>query len=156
VYELFEELEHRRELRYWRQGRSLPYGEGVSLWALSEMVKAQAGVLEDDDDTAVADKLAAAVREVVPEDEAHWVVSASRPLRGREGSGGRFGARREEAFTAWRRFFEGLAERHPLVLVFEDLHWADDTLLDFVEHVVDWATDLPILVLCTARPELFE
>ena len=64
--------------------------------------------------------------------------------------------RRTEAFAAWRRFFEALAERRPLVLVFEDLHWADDNLLDFVDHLVDWATQSPILVIATARPELLE
>ena len=60
---------------------------------------------------------------------------------------------RDEAFAAWRRFFEELAEERPLVLVFEDLHWADDHLLDFVDHLVDWATGVPLLVVCTARPE---
>src|SRR5207302_4255771 len=64
--------------------------------------------------------------------------------------------RRGEAFTAWRRFFEALAERRPLVLVFEDLHWADEGLLDFVDHVVDWASGVPILVIGSARPELLE
>ena len=61
---------------------------------------------------------------------------------------------RDEAFAAWRRYFEELAEERPLVLVFEDLHWADDHLLDFVDHLVDWATGVPLLVVCTARPEL--
>jgi tetratricopeptide (TPR) repeat protein len=62
--------------------------------------------------------------------------------------------RRPEAFAAWRRFFEAMAEERPLVLVFEDLHWADEGLLDFVDHLVDWAGGVPILVVCTARPEL--
>jgi hypothetical protein len=61
---------------------------------------------------------------------------------------------RDEAFAAWRRFFEGLAEERPLVLVFEDLHWADEDLLDFVDHLVEWATGVPLLVVATARPEL--
>ena len=64
--------------------------------------------------------------------------------------------RRDEAFAAWRRFFEALAERRPLVLVFEDIHWADDGLLDFIEHLVDWVRGVPMLVLCTARLELLE
>src|SRR5205814_661636 len=63
---------------------------------------------------------------------------------------------REESFAAWRRFFEALAERHPLVLVFEDVQWADDGLLDFVDHLADWARDVPMLILCTARLELLE
>ena len=65
------------------------------------------------------------------------------------------GDRRAEAFAAWRRFFEALAERGPLVLVFEDLHWADEGLLDFVDHLVD-GRGVPLLVVCTARPELLE
>ena len=64
--------------------------------------------------------------------------------------------RREEAFTAWRRFFEALGELGPLVLVFEDLHWADVGLLDFLDHLADWATLMPLVLLCTARPELLE
>ncbi|MDQ2982245.1 MAG: hypothetical protein M3R26_07990, partial [Actinomycetota bacterium] len=59
-------------------------------------------------------------------------------------------------FVAWRRFFEALAERHPLVLIFEDVHWADDGLLDFIEHLVDWVRGVPMLILCTARLELLE
>src|SRR5205085_368830 len=61
-----------------------------------------------------------------------------------------------ESFYAWRRFFEELADTRPAVLVFEDLHWADDDLLDFVDHLVDWTTDVPLLCVCTARPELLE
>ncbi|HEY3522311.1 MAG TPA: AAA family ATPase [Candidatus Limnocylindrales bacterium] len=156
VYELFSALEVEDELRYWRQGRSLPYGEGVSFWALGEMVKAQAGILDGDEATDAAAKLAAAVDEVIPSDEAAWVASALRPLVGLETADETGTRRREEAFAAWRRFFEGMAERRPLILVFEDLHWADDGLLDFVDHLVDWASGVPILVVCTARPELLE
>jgi tetratricopeptide (TPR) repeat protein len=61
---------------------------------------------------------------------------------------------RGEAFAAWRRYFESLAERRPLVLVFEDLHWADDGLLDFVDYLADWGSGVPLLLLGTARPEL--
>ena len=63
---------------------------------------------------------------------------------------------REEAFTAWRRFLEAVAAHRPCVLVIEDLHWADGALLEFVEHLVDWSMPVPLFLLCTARPELFE
>ena len=86
--------------------------------------------------------------------DAEWLESHLRPLVGLEATGDTGGDRRDEAFAAWRRFFEALAEKRPLVLVFEDLHWADDALLDFVDYLVDWATGVPILVLGTARPEL--
>ena len=151
VGELFQSIEQGGVLTYWRQGRSLPYGEGVSYWALAEMVKAQAGILETDDDADVDGKLERTVKQLVEED-ADWVLSHVRVL---VGQGERAGAQ-EEAFAAWRRFFEALAEQHPLVLVFEDIQWADEGLLDFVEHLADWVTDVPILILCTARRELLE
>ena len=142
---------------YWRQGRSLPYGEGVSFWALGEMVKAQAGILESDESEAAADKLQSSVAAVVGDEvEVSWVVEHLRPLVGLGGPAQDAADRRREAFGAWRRFFEALAEQRPLVLVFEDLHWADEGLLDFVDHLVDWASGVPILVVCTARPELLE
>ena len=65
-------------------------------------------------------------------------------------------ASREENFTAWVRFFEGVAIQRPTVLVFEDLHWADEALLAFLEYLTTSLTDVPLLVVGTARPELFE
>ena len=88
--------------------------------------------------------------------EAQWVEGELRPLAGLPGDGEPALDRRNEAFAAWRRFFEALAERHPLVLVFEDLHWADDGLLDFIDALVEWIGGVPLLVLATARPELLE
>jgi class 3 adenylate cyclase/tetratricopeptide (TPR) repeat protein len=141
----------------WRQGRSLPYGEGVAFWALAEMVKAQAGILETDSAEVAETKLRETVSDLVPEaSEARWVEMQLRRLVGVSTEDERGGDRRDESFAAWRRFFEALAEKQPAVLVFEDLHWADDNLLDFVDHLVDWATDSPLLVLGTARPELLE
>jgi class 3 adenylate cyclase/tetratricopeptide (TPR) repeat protein len=156
VYELFSEIERQAELRYWRQGRSLPYGQGVSFWSFGEMVKAQAGILEGDDGAVAAAKLQDAVRDVIPEAEAGWVEARLRPLVGLEADSEGAAEKREESFTAWRRFLEGLADRRTLVLVFEDIHWADDGLLDFIDHVIDWASGVPILVVCTTRPELFD
>jgi class 3 adenylate cyclase len=157
VQELFQIIEQTPELITWRQGRSLPYGEGVALWALGEMVKAQAGILESDRADEASAKLSAAVRDLVSDEpEARWVERHLRPLAGiREGiSVGE--ASLEEAFTAWRRFLESLAESRPAVLVFEDLHWADDTLLDFVDSLADRVVGVPLLVVCSTRPELLE
>src|SRR5919205_1872485 len=118
------------------------------------MVKAEAGILETDPPEETARKLRESVaRLVADESEATWLETQLGPLVGLAADEG--GAdRRGEAFAAWRRFFEGLGEDRPLVLVFEDLHWADDGLLDFVDHLVDWLTDVPVLVVGTARPEL--
>ncbi|MDQ3992521.1 MAG: AAA family ATPase, partial [Actinomycetota bacterium] len=154
VQELAAFVDAELELTAWRQGRSLPYGEGVSFWALGEMVKAQCGILETDHEYDAVAKLRRTVAEFVPQAEAGWVETELRLLVGQADETSASTDRREEAFAAWRRFFESLAEARPLVLVFEDLHWADDGLLDFVDHLVDWATDVPLLVVCTARPEL--
>src|ERR671925_2345440 len=155
VYELFAEIDTRPELIYWRQGRCLPYGDGVAFWALGEILKAHAGILEGEAEERSAEKLRAVVEEAVPDhDEAAWVLRELKPLVGLS-DGEEAGAdRRTESFAAWRRFFEGLAELDPLVIVVEDLHWADAGLLDFVDHLIDWATGVPILVVATARPEL--
>jgi class 3 adenylate cyclase/tetratricopeptide (TPR) repeat protein len=154
VFELMQVVDDHPELIVWRQGRSLPYGGGVSFWSLSEMVKAQAGILDGDSGEVAAAKLAHAVKEAVSED-ADWVLRHLRPLAGLEAEDSAE-AQRLERFAAWRRFFESLAERSPVVLVFEDLHWADDGLLDFVDHLAEWATGVPLLLVGTARPELLE
>jgi class 3 adenylate cyclase/tetratricopeptide (TPR) repeat protein len=157
VHELLHVVEHGGVLTYWRRGRSLPYGEAVPLWALSEIVKAQAGILESDSSEDVERKLRDAVARVVPDSrDATWVETHLRPLAGLIPQDEAGGDRRSEAFAAWRRFFEGMAEQRPLVLVFEDLHWADDELLDFVDYMVEWATGVPILIVATSRPELLE
>jgi class 3 adenylate cyclase len=157
VYELRETIEHGGVPTYWRQGRSLPYGEGVTFWALAEMVKAQAGILETDSPEQAGSRLEEAVRLLLPDPrEAQRVATHLRPLVGLAGEEGLGDDRRNESFAAWRRFFEAMAEQRPLVLVFEDLHWADDNLLAFIDHLVDWATGVPLLVVCTTRPELLD
>jgi class 3 adenylate cyclase/tetratricopeptide (TPR) repeat protein len=157
VGELAEHIRSGEELVYWRQGRSLPYGEGVSFWSLAEMVKAQAGMLESDDEENARARIAEAVADLLGDDpDADWVEERLLALVGGGGETDLTADRRDDSFAAWRRFFEAMAERRPLVLVFEDLHWADDGLLDFVDHLVDWAGAVPLLVLGTARPELLE
>jgi class 3 adenylate cyclase/tetratricopeptide (TPR) repeat protein len=150
VAELGAYIEARPDLVTWRQGRCLPYGEGITFWALGEIVKAHAGVLESDAPEVAATKLDA----VLPEgDERAWFRQRLLPLLGIEASSS---AEHEELFTAWRRFLEQIAEGDPTVLVFEDLHWADDAMLSFLEHLADRAEGVPLLVIGTARPELFE
>jgi class 3 adenylate cyclase len=155
VFELSQIAEADPELISWRQGRSLPYGERVSFWALAEMIKAQAGILEDDAPGEARAKLAAMAADMlggVPETE--WVTRHLGSLAGLGGDGAPAGGHRGEVFAAWRQFVEALAEARPLVLVFEDLHWADDGLLDFVDYLAGWAGPVPLLVVGTARPEL--
>jgi class 3 adenylate cyclase/tetratricopeptide (TPR) repeat protein len=155
VYELLDVVEDYPGgiLIYWRQGRCLPYGEGVAFWAFGEMVKAQAGILETDSSDDAQRKLGEMTRDLCEEDAA-WVERSLRPLVGLAGEGTH--ESREQAFAAWRRLVEAMADRRPTVLVFEDLHWADEGLLDFIDHLVDWSTGIPLLCVCTARPELLE
>jgi class 3 adenylate cyclase len=152
VWELFQRVDANPEFVTWRQGRSLPYGEGVSFWALAEMVKAQAGILESDSVAEAAQKLEAAIARLDVQGNEDWLLRHLRPLVGLESDAPPADA--AEAFGAWRRVFEALAEQQSLVLVFEDLHWADEGLLDFVDELVDTAIGAPLLVLGTARPEL--
>jgi class 3 adenylate cyclase/tetratricopeptide (TPR) repeat protein len=155
VLELFLSVRKATDFISWRQGRSLPYGGGVSFWALGEMVKNHAGVLESDPVEMAAEKLRQALEELFEDPrELERVERSLRPLVGLAAEEARGG--RDAAFASWRRFFVALAERRPLVLVFDDLHWADDGLLDFVEELVQRAGRVPLLVVCTARPELVE
>jgi predicted ATPase/class 3 adenylate cyclase len=151
VAELFAYIDAKPEIIRWRQGRCLAYGEGIAFWALGEIVKAEAGVLESDSAPVAAAKLDGVVSPGEPERQ--WLLQRLAPLVGIEAASA---AERQELFTAWRRFLEGLAASRPSVLVFEDLHWADGALLDFLEHLLEWSQDVPLFVLCTARPELYE
>src|SRR5438874_5354330 len=144
-------IDRLQDIVQWRQGRCLPYGEGITFWALGEVVKAQAGTLESDSGHVAARKLDTALSPDEP--ERNWLLQRLAPLVGVEATSP---AERQELFTAWRRFLEGLAAARPSVLVFEDLHWADEALLAFLEHLSEWAEGVPLLLLCTARPELYE
>jgi class 3 adenylate cyclase/tetratricopeptide (TPR) repeat protein len=150
VAELFGYIDARPGFVTWRQGRCLPYGEGITFWALGEIVKAHAGILESDDPATATAKLDV----VLPEgDERAWFRQRLLPLLG---IGASTSAEREELFTAWRRWLELIAEDDPTVLVFEDLHWADDALLAFLEHLAGRAEGVPLMVVGTTRPEFYE
>ena len=157
VAELLQHVEDDPDLIAWRQGRSLPYGESLSYWALGEVVKAQAGILESDPtDVAEAKLHDSVVDHMADAAEADWVEGHLRPLVGLSGESETTGDRRSEAHAAWRRFLESVAEVNPLVVIFEDLHWADEGLLDFVDYLAEWAGGVPILIVGTARPELLD
>jgi class 3 adenylate cyclase/tetratricopeptide (TPR) repeat protein len=146
-------IDGRPELVWWRQGRCPPYGEGITFWALGEVVKAQAGILESETTAEALDKLRIAVAGVVDDSvRAEWIEARLGPLVGAGPSGD--AADQAELFKAWLQFFGALAARNPLILLIEDAHWADQPMLDFLEYLVDWAIDSPILLILTARPEL--
>jgi class 3 adenylate cyclase/tetratricopeptide (TPR) repeat protein len=156
VAELAASIDDRPELVTWRQGRCLPYGDGITFWALGEIVKGQAGILESDPSSEVSAKLEAAVADLLGDpSERGWLKERLAPLVGIAGPDA-VKAERAELFAAWRRFVEAIAASHPLVLVIEDLHWADQAMLEFLEHLVERSADLPLLIVATARPELLE
>jgi predicted ATPase/class 3 adenylate cyclase len=148
VMELERFAEGLPQIVYWRRGRCLAYGN-TSYSAFADAIKAQCEIFEDDASEVAAKKAEAAARELFGDD------SVVPQLRALLGAGEVHAMSREELFEAWRRFLERLAARYPLVLVLDDIHWADEGLLDFVDHVADWAQG-PIMVVATARPELFE
>ncbi len=148
AWELAKYVEGLPQFFYWRRGRCLAYGN-LSYSALADAVKAQCEILEDDPPEVVARKVERAVVELFGDDA---VVPHIRTL---VGSGAERTLSREDLFDEWRRFLERMAARYPLVLVFEDIHWADAGLLDFIDYLADWAQG-PIFVVTLARPELLE
>src|SRR6266511_3866968 len=139
VAELWRAVEADRELIAWRQGRSTPYGEGVTFGALGEIIKAEAGILETDSPDRIYRKIAQATEYALGGDHsgAAWVSAHLRLLLGAADERSIQPARQDEAFAAWRRFLQSLAARRPLVLVVEDLHCADDALLTFIQSLLD-------------------
>jgi len=142
------------ETMRWHQGRSPAYGEGVTFWALGEMIRQRAGIMEGEDTGATRSKLAATVTEWIPDEaDRRWIEPSLRQLLGVHDGGA---IDRDELFAGWRSFFERVAQVDPTVLVFEDIQWADSGLLDFVEYMLEWSRNLPIYIVTTARPELLE
>ena len=154
VWELEKYIDGVSEAIYWHRGRSPSYGEGITFWALGEMVRRRAQLTEDDDEATTRERIAVTLDEYVEDaDERERIGPALLSLLGVEEApaGGR-----DTLFPAWRLFFERIAELGTTVLVFEDLQWADTGLLDFIDHLLDWSKGLPIMVVSLARPELFD
>jgi class 3 adenylate cyclase len=154
AWEFHKYLDGLSELIYWHHGRSVAYGEGVSFWALGEMVRMRAGILEGADEDTTRSKLGEVLRQfVIDEDERTRLEG---PLLQLLGIGDGHGRERSELFTAWRTFFERIADANSVVMVFEDLQWADVGLLDFIEEVLALSRGHPIYIITLARPELLD
>jgi class 3 adenylate cyclase/tetratricopeptide (TPR) repeat protein len=152
AWEFFKYIDGLAEVVRWHRGRCLAYGEGVAYWALAEMVRARAGIVEGEEHRDARPKLAACLAENVPDpEERAWIEPRLANLLGLEE---RTDSDRQDLFAAWRLFFERLADKNPVVLVFEDLQWADQALLAFVEYLLEWSAGQRIYVLSLARPEL--
>jgi class 3 adenylate cyclase/tetratricopeptide (TPR) repeat protein len=153
-WEFYKYFDGIAETVYWHRGRCLSYGEGVTYWALADMVRMRCRIAEDEEPASAQAKLRTTLEEHIldPEERgfleprlAHLLGLAEHKARDPQ-----------DLFAAWRLFFERLAETYPTVLAFEDMQWADASLLDFVEYLLDWSRNHPILVITLARPELLE
>jgi class 3 adenylate cyclase/predicted ATPase len=138
---------------WWHEGRSPAYGEGITFWALGEMVRGRAGLLETDDESTTRARIAETAAAHVPDDaERRWIEPALLALLGIDAGS----VASDELFAAWRTFFERMAVSDPVVMIFEDFHHADSGLIDFVDHLLEWSRNLPIYVVTLARPDLLE
>jgi class 3 adenylate cyclase/tetratricopeptide (TPR) repeat protein len=130
-------------------GSCLPYGEGITFWPVLEIVKHVTEIADDDSPAEAHEKLEAVV---AGEPDAGLVAARVAELVGLAESP----AAVEEGFWGVRHLFEALSRQQPLVVVFDDLNWAEPTLLDLVEHIADWSRDAPILLVAMARPDLLD
>ena len=128
-------------------GRALPYGEGVTYWPLAEMVKAAAGISDDDPLDEAFEKLRECCAEEAIADVLGLAAGMMEALEGERSP--------QEIAWASREVMESIADVQPLILLFEDIHWAEEPLLDLIEHLADWVR-APLLILCLARPELLD
>jgi class 3 adenylate cyclase/tetratricopeptide (TPR) repeat protein len=129
-------------------GRALPYGEGVTYWPLAEMIKAAAGITDDDPMETAREKLVECCGD---EAIAELLGLASGVMDAVEGERGQ-----PEIAWAAREFVDELADVQPLILVFEDIHWAEEPLLELIDHLAQWVRERALLIVCLARPELLD
>ncbi|HSG13966.1 MAG TPA: adenylate/guanylate cyclase domain-containing protein, partial [Gaiellaceae bacterium] len=154
AWEFYKYFDGLAENVHWHRGRCLSYGEGVTYWALADMIRMRCRIAEDDDESVARSKLESTLSEVLPDAEERAFVEPR--LATLIGLGEDVAHDRHDLFAAWRLLFERLADTHPTVLVFEDLQWADSSLLDFVEYLLEWSRSSPLFVITLARPELLE
>src|SRR5439155_7533108 len=152
-WEFYKYTDGLQEEAWWHRGRCLAYGEGVTYYALVEMIRGRAEILEGEDSASAAAKLRATVEQIISDpEERRWVEPRLAHLLGLEERA----PDRENLFAAWRLFIERMAEQDPVILMFEDMQWADASLLDFIEHLLEWSRSLPIYVIVLARPEFLD
>jgi tetratricopeptide (TPR) repeat protein len=152
-WEFYKYTDGLSEELWWHRGRCLAYGEGVTYWALVEMIRGRAGILDGEEPASAAAKLHATVEQFIRDpEERRWVEPKLANLLGLEERA----PDRENLFAAWRMFIERMAEQDPVILVFEDMQWADASLLDFIEYLLEWSRNHPLFVVLLARPELLD
>ena len=154
LWEYFKYLDGIEQGRWWHQGRCLSYGEGVAYWALAEMVRARAGILEEEGPDVARAKLTATVEQYVSDERERRLVEPR--LAHLLGLERRTAADRADLFSGWRLFFERMADEAPVILAFEDLQWADSGLLEFIDYLLEWSADHSLFLLALGRPDLLE
>ncbi len=154
VWEFYKYFDGLADNVYWHRGRCLAYGEGVTYWALADMVRMRARIAEDEEPASALSKLQATLSETILDAEERGFVEPR--IAQLLGLSDAVSGDRSDLFAAWRLFFERLADTYPTVLVFEDLQWADSSLLDFIEYLLEWSRSSSLLVVTLARPELAE
>ena len=153
-WEFFKYIDGLADTAWWHRGRCIPYGEGVTYWALAEMVRMRARVVEEETPEVATQKVKDVVAEIVADEEdRRFVEPRLLQLLGLED---RSAPSREDLFAGCRLFFERLSDRWPVVMVFEDLQWADESLLDFIEYLLEWSRNHPLFVVTLSRPDLLE
>ncbi len=154
AWEFYKYFDGLPQLTYWHRGRCLAYGEGVTYWALADMVRMRCRITEDEEPASALEKLRATIEEHISDpEERRFVEPRVAQLLGLAEHEAR---EKQDLFSAWRLFFERLADVYPTVLAFEDMQWADASLLDFVEYLLDWSRNSPLYVITMSRPELIE
>jgi predicted ATPase/class 3 adenylate cyclase len=150
VWEFFKYMDGLQRLFFWHRGRCLAYGEGVTYWALAEMVRGRAEILEGEDRASATVKLRAAVERYVPDPEDRRFVEPR--LAHLIGLQERTAPDKADLFAGWRLFFERLTVHDPVLMVFEDIQWADPSLMEFLDYLLEWSRSFPIFVMTVARP----
>lgn len=154
LWELEKYLDGVTQSVFLMSGRSPAYGEGISYWALAEMLRGRAGIAETDATDVARQRIRQMLQRFVADDvERRWIEPRVTGLLGLDDLPTES---RDELFAAWRTLIERIAVQSPAVLSFADLQWADQGTFDFIEHLLTWARSSPILVLAEARPELFD
>jgi class 3 adenylate cyclase/predicted ATPase len=152
LWEFFKYIDGVEKIVRWHQGRCLSYGEGVAYWALAEMVRSRAGIVEEEEPAVARAKLRTAVETFVADQRERRLIEPR--LAHLLGLEQRTATDRADLFSGWRLFFERMADVEPVVLVLEDLQWADSGLLDFIDYLLEWSAEHPIFILALGRPEL--
>jgi predicted ATPase/class 3 adenylate cyclase len=129
-------------------GRALPYGEAITYWPLAEMVKASADIADDDPLDVAIEKLRACCPAEAVADLLGLATGVLEAVHGERSQ--------QEIAWAAREWAELMAAVQPLVLVFEDIHWAEEPLLDLIEHLASWVRAAPLLIVCLSRTELLD